>query len=51
MRTTEAVVAYSAKGYEAHGVERWGRAVNQLTMSDDAAALGVASWYMLSEST
>ena len=51
MKTADALVAYSAKGYEAHGVERWGRAVNQLTMSDDAAALGVAHHYISTEAT
>ena len=53
MRSDEALLAYSAAGYAAHPhVERWaGATVGALTQTDDAAALGIATWYLRTEQT
>lgn len=53
MRSDEALLAYSAAGYAAHPhVERWaGTTVGALTQTDDAAALGIATWYLKTEAT
>jgi len=53
MRSDEALLAYSAAGYAAHPhVGRWaGTTVGALTQTDDAAALGIATWYLKTEAT
>lgn len=53
MRSDEALLAYAAKGHEAHPhVERWaGVTVGALGEADDAAALGVAFHYLRTEQT
>ena len=52
MRSDEALLAYAAKGHEAHPhVERWaGTTVGALGEADDAAALGVAHYWLATES-
>jgi len=51
MRSDEALLAYAAKGHEAHPhVERWaGTTVGALGEADDAAALGVAHHWLTTE--
>ena len=53
MRKDEALVAYAARGHEAHPqVERWaGQTASALTEADDAAALGVAHHWLETEAT
>lgn len=53
MRSDEALLAYAAKGHEAHPhVTRWaGTTVGALGEADDAAALGVAHHWLSTEST
>ena len=53
MRSDEALLAYAAKGHDAHPhVTRWaGTTVGALGEADDAAALGVAHHWLSTEST
>ncbi len=49
MRTTDALAAYAARGHSAHPhVTRWS---GDLSVADDAAALGVATWWLETEVT
>lgn len=53
MTSAAALVAYAAKGFAAHpNVERWGAVTaSRPGLSDDAAALGLAHFYLESERT
>lgn len=53
MKSDEALLAYAAKAHaEYPHVLRWGgQSLSGLTTADDAAALGVAHWYLETEST
>ncbi|TXH41317.1 MAG: hypothetical protein E6Q97_37745 [Desulfurellales bacterium] len=53
LRSDDAVVAYAAKAHELYPqVKQWsGAKVSDLKSADAAAALGIAAWYMETEST
>lgn len=53
MKSADALMAYAAKGYAAHpAVARWGAVTaSKPGLSDDAAALGLAVHYLLTERT
>lgn len=50
LSSAAALDGYCRRGFDAHGVERWDPS-GPMNLSDDAAALGCASWWLSTEST